>query len=155
LFQPNLQFKQSTISEDKSNGKNQGSDTGSPFYDRESNTPNPDPKKLAKKSSHGLTATDSIWNFDQNNAKKTIQENDDSDSRPQKSNRQKPFAVDSWPVTNPNPNPNNQDLSKSPSGLPRGLGIGNNSPKKYVSTIIQSNKDRDSNDSEGSWDFGR
>lgn len=153
MFQPNLQFKQNTISEDKSDQRNQGSDTGSPFYDRESNTSNPDPKSLVKKSSHGLTATDSIWNFDQNNAKKTIQENDDSESRLQKSNRQKPFAVDTWPVTNPNPN--NEGLRKSPSGLPRGLGIGNNSPKKYVSTIIQNNEDRDSIDSEGSWDIGR
>lgn len=152
MFQPNLQFKQSTISEDRSDGKNQGSDTGSPFFDRESPNRNPDPKGHLKKSNHGLTATDSIWNFDKNKTKNTTDQKDSSGGRPQKSSQQKPFAVDSWQVANPNPN--NQGMRKAPSTLQRGPGIGNGGDKKYESTFIQNNRDGDSIDSEGSWDFG-
>lgn len=103
LFQPNINFAQSNISEGKSQEKNPSEETGSPFYDK--NSPfSGSKKRTAKKAlTYANPRDDAAWNFDPSKRQNIIEENEDMlleeaspNAKSQKSNNRKSLIPDAW-----------------------------------------------------------
>lgn len=167
LFQPNLQFMQSNVSEGRSDEKPPSEETGSPFYDKDS--PNSGPKNRTRKKTN--THTESIWNLDAAKGQRIIEENDEADlleevspnENPRKPKNKKSPTADNWQgIAN---NDSNISSSLQNDKVKReSFALGNKDPHKFESRITYNkrmpevdrggrNRSDEDDDSQGSWDF--